>query len=212
MLIKKRTRFITIDEARRGDPGPKRRMTGDVAFLLRMPAGIPGEATRGFGNLVVEPNVITPSNLASAPTAYGQVVAVDGYAGTTVQNTAGMIRSVVTAVDTAVIQGIFPYGILIRPFPTQSSSWPSDTFGGGTPPAAGACDVGRAGYCSVLLSGTAAATKGGQVFIWFAAASGSHILGGIEAAATGGSTLIWPNATFTGAADPNGNTEISFNL
>ena len=52
-----------------------------TAFLLRMPAGIPGECTRGWGNSIIETQIITPSGTTGAPTAYGVPLVVDSTAG-----------------------------------------------------------------------------------------------------------------------------------
>ena len=42
-------------------------MSTAQGFLLRMPAGIPGECTRGWGNSIIETQVITPSGTTGAP-------------------------------------------------------------------------------------------------------------------------------------------------
>jgi hypothetical protein len=187
----------------------KRRFTADVAFLLRMPAGIPGDVNRAWAS-VVEPQVITPSTAASgAPTTYGVPVVPDGYLGTAVINTAGQMRTILTSDSGSAVQGIFPYGILVRPFPTQSPNWPNDPLGTSTPPTSGACDVLKAGYVAVLLTGSTAAVKGGQVYVYTSASSGANVLGGITASAT--NAVAWGGAYFTGAADASGNVEIAIN-
>jgi hypothetical protein len=170
-----------------------------VAYTYRMPAGIPGDVTR-ISASIIEPQVITPSGTTGAPTAYGVPLFVDATAGNI-----GNMRAVASG-DTTI------YGVLVRPFPTgaapQSGQLSSAGIGTSTPPASGPCDVLRFGYVSVLLSGSTAATKGGQVYVWTAAASGTHIVGGWEAA-TSGSTITIPQAFFTGPADANSITEIS---
>jgi hypothetical protein len=180
-------------------------MSGAQGFLLRMPAGIPGECTRGWGNSIIETQVITPTGTTGAPTAYGVPMVVD--------NTAGNIGNMRTMVagDTPAVGGLLPYGVLIRPFPTQSASWPQDTLGTSTPPTQGPCDILKSGYCTVLLSGTTAAAKGGQVYIWTAVASGAHIQGGFEATNPSGSGILYIGAYFMGAADASGNVEIAIN-
>lgn len=190
-----------------------------VAFLYRMPAGIPGEVNR-IWSAVIEPGNITPNGTTGAPTAYGVPLVIDATAGNV-----GNMRTLLVADGTSFVMGgntvtnitstnlglngFYPYGILVRPFPTGNSQ---DALGTSTPPASGACDVLKSGYINVLLSGTQAAVKGGQVYIWLAASSGSHVLGGWEAAATGGSTILVPDTYFMGPADANGQTEIGFNL
>lgn len=171
-----------------------------TSFLYRIPAGIPGDVNRAH-IAHVEPVSLTPVGTTGAPTTYGVPVAIDG--------TTGNAR-MISASDTAI------YGILVRPFPSQqvpnqvSGQLYQDLMGAGVPPGKGGGDVLRRGYITVLLSGSAAATKNGAVFVWTAAASGTHITGGFEAAATSGSTLAIP-ATFMGAADANGNVEIAYN-
>lgn len=176
-----------------------------AAFTYRMPAGIAGELNRIFA-CVVETQVITPSGAGfSNPTAYGVPLLIDATAGN-VGNMRAMVAADYTANGT---YSLVPYGILARPFPTGNSQ---DPLGTSTPPSSGACDVLRSGYINVLLSGSAAATKGGSAYIWLAAASGSHIVGGWESTNTGGSTMLVPGAYFMGPADANGQTELGFNI
>jgi hypothetical protein len=172
-----------------------------VAYLFRMPAGIPGESTRGWQS-TIEPNIVTPLGTTGAPTAYGVPMMVDQTAGNV-----GNMRTLVAG-DTFV-QGIVPYGVLVRAFPTGGSQ---DPLGTSTPPSSGTIDIMRRGYVNVLLSGTQAAVKGGQVYIWTAAASGAHITGGWEAASPGGSGIAVVGSVFMGPADAGGITEIAFNL
>jgi hypothetical protein len=165
-----------------------------------MPAGIPGECTRKNVS-IIEPQVITPFGTTGAPTAYGVPLVVDNTAGNV-----GNMRTMVAG-DTA------PYGVLVRPYPTgpgvQGGQLSTAGIGVGVPPASGVCDVLRFGYINVLLSGSTAAAKGGAVYIWTAAASGSHIVGGWEAATPGGSGITVNLASFVGPADSNSITEIS---
>lgn len=164
-----------------------------VAFTYRMPAGIPGEVVSIGLSPMIEPQVITPSGTTGAPTAYGVPLIIDA--------TTGRVRTL-TAGDTSV------YGLLVRPFPTNSSQ---DALGTNTPPAAGPCDVMRRGNMTVLLSGSTAAVNGGQVYVWTAAASGSHITGGFEASDPSGSGFAITGCVFKGPADADGNTVIEFN-
>lgn len=167
-----------------------------------MPAGIPGEVNRGWA-AVIESQVITPFGTTGAPTAYGVPLIVDATAGNI-----GNMRTIVAG-DTPAVAGLLPYGILVRPFPTGGSQ---DPLGTSTPPTQGACDVLKSGYINVLLSGTSPAVKGNQVYIWTAAASGSHIVGGWEATNPSGSGIALPGSYFMGPADAGGITEIAYNV
>lgn len=189
-----------------------------TAFQFRMPAGIPGELNR-INACFVETGAITPLGTTGAPTAYGVPLVVDSAVGNV-----GNMRTLLTADGTSFVMGgntvtniastalglsgFYPYGILVRPFPTGGSQ---DPLGTSTPPSQGACDVLKSGYINILLSGTQAAVKGGQVYIWIAAPTGSHILGGWEAAPSAGNAILVPSTYFMGPADAGGMTEIAFN-
>jgi hypothetical protein len=164
-------------------------------------AGIPGEVNRIWA-ATISTEIVTPFGTIGAPTAYGVPLVVDNTAGNV-----GNVRTLVAG-DTYVA-GICPYGILVRPFPTGASQ---DALGTSTPPTSGPVDVLRKGFINVFLSGTTPAIKAGQVYIWTAVASGSHITGGWEAANPGGSGILVTGATFSGAADANGMTEIAFHV
>jgi hypothetical protein len=171
-----------------------------VAYSYRMPSGIPGECTR-ISASIIETQIVTPTGTTGAPTAYGVPMVVDNTGGNV-----GNMRTLNSG-DTTI------YGALVRPFPTgaapQSGQLNSSGIGTSTPPANGPCDILRFGYMNVLLSGTTAAVKGGQVYVWTAAASGAHIVGGWEAANPSGSGISIPQAFFIGPADANAITEIS---
>jgi hypothetical protein len=168
-------------------------------LLRRYRAGIPGDVNRAQQH-TVETQVITPSGSAGAPLSYGIPVVLDP--------TSHQIRSVAAA---DLVGGPSPgtgpcYGILVRPFPAQSSQ---DAIGVSTPPGSGPCDVLRRGYISVKLTGATAAVKGAPVYVFAAASAGANVLGGINA----GSTTAYPiGAVFMGPADANGITEIAFNI
>ena|ERR1700677_1918042 len=172
-------------------------MSGSQAYLYRMPSGVPGEVTRGWGNSIIEAQIVTPTTFnsgASSPTAYGVPMNVDNTAGNI-----GNMRTVAVG-DTAI------YGVLVRPYPTGASQ---DPLGTSTPPANGPCDILKSGYMTVLLSlGSIACVKGGQVYVWVAATSGSHVQGGFEAASSG-STISYTGAYFMGPADASNNVEIA---
>lgn len=162
-----------------------------VAFTYSMPSGIPGDINR-VSAATVEAQVITPSTLTLAPKLYGVPLAV---------GTAGM--RTITSTDTAV------YGLLARPFPTGGSQ---DPLGTSTPPTTGACDVLVRGYMTVLMGGGAgAASKGGAIYVWAAANSGSHVQGTFETVFSSGNTITVPGY-YMGPADANGNVEVAFNI
>ncbi len=160
-----------------------------VAFVYRMPSGIPGDISRRS-----EATVITKIlNSASAFSAYGLFGKMAS--GKFVPIGSGDAASAV-------------YGLLARPFPTQSRT---DPLGTSTPPTTGPCDVMRRGFMTVKNNaGTAA--DGGQVYVRVANAAADKPIGGIEAAADGGNTIAIASCFFTCAADASGNVEIEFNL
>lgn len=166
-----------------------------VAYLTRMPAGIPGEVNRGFSSMI-EPIGVTPFGTSGAPTAFGIPVVIDATSGNI-----GNARAV-TAGDTAA------YGLLVRPYPAFSSQ---DALGTSTPPKEGPVDVLRFGYMTVKLAGSTAAVKGGVVYVWAAASSGSHVQGGFESTNPTTNGFAIPGV-FMGPADANGNVEISVNF
>ena len=167
-----------------------------VAFTFTMPGGIPGDLQRAESGFTAEP---APIEYLSPPTSYGIPVVVDA----TNLGVRGLINT-----DTAA------YGVILRPYPLQAAtasgfSGAVALGGGSTPPTKGICDVLKRGYVTISVVGTPA--KGGTVYIWTAASSGSHIQGGFEAASSGGNTISAP-AYFMGAADTNGNVEIAWNI
>jgi len=165
-----------------------------------MPAGIPGNVNRGFAS-IIEPVSLTPFGVTGRPTGYGVPVVIDNTGGNV-----GNVR-VMTATDTVDLI----YGILVRPFPTTGAN-ANDPLGTGTiAPQQNSADVLRFGYISVLLSGSTAAVKGGIVYLWKAAPSGSHITGGFESTDPTTSGFAIPGI-FMGPADAAGNTEINVNL
>lgn len=163
-------------------------MSSPYSFLLRMPAGIPGDISRKE-SATVEPQFANSSSLV-----YGRPVKLSS----------GYIVPISGSESASDI-----YGLLVRPYPTNSSQ---DPVGTSTPPASGPVDVLKRGYMTVLLGGTAAATKGGVVYVRVASASSGKPIGGIEAAADGGNTVIMANSYFMGPADADGNVEVAFNI
>lgn len=171
-----------------------------VAFLTRMPAGIPGMVNRGFAS-TVEPISLTPFGVTGRPVGYGVPLVIDNTGGNV-----GNARTVVAA-DTPDLV----YGLLVRPFPTTGAN-ANDPLGTGTiAPQQNSGDVLRIGYMTVLLSGATPAVKGNPVYVWTAAPSGNHITGGFEATNPAASGFVIPGV-FMGPADANGNVEISVNL
>lgn len=163
-----------------------------VAFLTRMPAGIPGDVNRAE-HAVVEPQVITPSTGTNPPTFLGQAVMIDA--------TSGQVRAPNSG-DTGV------YGFLVRAYPVQENTQ-TPALGSAAPPTSGACSVLKKGYMSVTLqSGTA--VKDGKVYV-SVAGSGGDALGGVYVA-TGAGRVALLNAYFTGPADANGITEIAVGI
>lgn len=167
-----------------------------VAYTFRMPSGIPGAISRTWP-LVVEGDIVDSANPVLG---YGQATVLDA--------ATGKLRAV-TSTDTAI------NGFVVRPYPIsgQGSGGPFNlnyAFDQSVPPTSGVIDRLRQGYMTVKLGGTASAVKGGAVYVWVAASTGTHVQGQVEAAATSGSTIAVPNAEFTGAADSNGNVEISY--
>jgi len=160
------------------------------AFVSRMPAGIPGTLSRGAAQATVDTVNLTPNSF----TAYGQGGLIDAVTGNFRVPAAG---------DTAIT------GVLLRPFPTNSSQ---DGLGTSTPPAKGLVDRMLRGFVSVLLGGATAAVKDGAVYCRIQNPSAGKVVGGFEAAADGGNTILVPGGFFTGPADANGITEIRFNI
>jgi hypothetical protein len=165
-----------------------------TAYLTRMPAGIPGEVSRGQ-SAIIEPAALTPFGTTGRPLSYGVPVVVDTAGGN-----AGRMRIAASGDAAGSI-----YGILVRPFPTGASQ---DALGVQTlPEQAESCDVLRFGYMTVLLSGSTDAVKGAPVYIWKSAAASTHITGGFESTDPTTDGFAIP-ATFMGPKDANNIVEI----
>lgn len=158
-----------------------------VAYVYRMPSGIPGDVSRKE-NSVVETQILNASLPFSAYGLVGKMAA-----GKFVPFAGGE-----AATDA--------YGVLVRPFPTNSGT---DGLGVATPPTSGPGDVLRRGYITIKLNGGATVVNGGQVYVRVAAAASGKPLGGFEGAADSTNTVAI-NAIFMSAADADGNVEISF--
>lgn len=170
----------------------------DVAITFRMGAGFAGDVNRTHP-ANIEPVLICA---ATPPLIYGQPVLIDA--------TTQGIRPFAAADTTTPV---LPWGAVVRPFPQQSPA--SAAFGspvalgGEIPPTSGSADVLKSGYIMAKVVGSP--VKGGQVYVWIAAASGSHVQGGLEAAAgtPGTNTALLTNWFFNGGADSNGIAEIA---
>lgn len=158
-----------------------------VAFVYRMPSGIPGDVSRKE-NSVVETQILNSSLPFSSYGLVGKMAA-----GKFVPFAGGE-----AATDA--------YGVLVRPFPTNSGT---DGLGTATPPTSGPGDVLRRGYITVKLNGGATVASGSQAYIRVAAAAAGKPIGGWEGAADSTNTVAI-NAIFMSAADADGNVEVSF--
>jgi len=162
-----------------------------VAFLYRMPAGIPGDVNRAQ-HATVETHQI--DSAAGTPNRYGIPVKL----------VSGKIRMAESGDDGTAIKGW-----LVRPYPTNAGT---DPLGTATPSASALGDVLRRGYMTVKLDeGTAA--KDAAVYVRVTANTGpTRPIGNIATASDTGKCVVVPGAKFTGAADANGNVEIEFNI
>lgn len=164
-----------------------------VAFLFRMPAGIPGSITRPNTALTVLAGQLSIANLFQS---YGTPVVFEA--------ATGRLRPVIAADVAASV-----VGFLVRPYPYTGST----VLGVSVPPqAGGTADRMTHGFMSVkVTNGTP--TPGGAVYTR-TILNGSipaGFIGDIEAIADGVNTFIIPGATFTGGMDANGNSEIAYN-
>lgn len=161
-----------------------------VAFLTRMPSGIPGAITRE-SQAKIEPVVLDAAGPFPGYGLFGKVVS-------------GKVRPMGAADVAASV-----YGLLVRPFPTNSSQ---DGLGTSTPPQNGGIgDMLVSGYASVKSNAGTPALNG-TVYIRVANAAGGKPIGGIEAVADSTNTIVVAGARFMGPADASGNAEIAFNV
>jgi hypothetical protein len=192
---------------------PKGRFVGrcrvhDDAITFHMRAGFAGTVTRSHP-VAIEPVL----NSVNAPTRLiGDAVIIDA------SDTNKGLRSLVAGDSglTAV------YGIVVRPFPTQSPTTPQNFGGTGAlgaaqTPQPGAMDVCRMGYILVQVNvGETTPVKGGIVYVRVAATSGNHVQGNYETTASGGNNIALTSAgsiaTYQGGVDANNMAEIAFNI
>jgi hypothetical protein len=170
-----------------------------VAYLYRMGAGFPGDVNRTHP-ASIEPTLI---DVNSPPTAYGQAVLVD-------PTTQGVRPLTTTEQSNSTPLTI--WGVTVRPFPVQQAqtnqNYGSAPIGAATPPTSGTMDVMTSGYIMVQIPAGQAVVKGGAVYAWCEASTGSHVSGGFEGAASSGNTVQIAGMYFNGPADANGNVEI----
>lgn len=161
-----------------------------VAFLLRAPAGIPGDVSRDKHGATIES---LPVDTTNYPTVFGVPVKI----------ASGKVRTIATGDAATVI-----YGILVRTFPDGASL---DGLGTSTPPTKGLVNVLKRGYVNVKVN-AGTASLGSAVYVRVDTPASGKPVGGIEAAADSSNTVVMAGAYFTGAADSNGLCEIAFNL
>lgn len=159
------------------------------AILYRMPSGIPGAVSR-------------EENKTIESVAHDSATPFAGY-GLFGKIAAGKLQPVGAGDAAAAV-----YGLLIRPFPTNSGT---DGLGTSTPPTTGIANVMRRGYATVKNNAGTPALNG-PVYIRVAAAAGGKPIGGIEAASDTTNTILVPGCTFMCAADAAGNVEIGYNI
>lgn len=162
-----------------------------VAFVYRMPSGIPGDVSRQ-SIATIEPHVFNSSLPFAGYGLFGKI-ASNKFVPVGSGDAAGAV-----------------YGLLIRPNPTTGAN-ASDPLGTSVPPTTGLADVLRRGYAFVKVNAGTAAING-AVYIRVAAAAAGKPIGGIEAAADGANTITVAGAIFMSAADASGNAEIAFNI
>lgn len=160
------------------------------AFTYRMPGGIPGAISRGAGQATVEAILGDAAKDFPRYGMFGKTVG-DKFVPLEAGDAAGVIT-----------------GILVRPYPTNSSQ---DGLGTSTPPTSGGVlDRLKRGYMTVLLAQGVAA-KDAQVYVR-TTVNGAKAVGDIETAAAGGECVAVADCVFTGPADANGVVEIALNL
>mgnify|MGYP000732837069 CR=1 FL=1 len=171
-----------------------RARTCDVAFPYRMGAGFPGDVNRTH-----------PASIFPVLTDTTDVIAA--YGNPVLNKTSNNTVKGFVAADTTT--PVLVAGFAVRPYPTQQMSGGAGaTIGAAVPPTSGVVDILEDGYIMSKLPAGASVTRGGAVYVWFAATSGNNIQGGLVASATGGSTALITNAKFNGPADASGNVEV----
>lgn len=162
-----------------------------VAFIYRMPFGIPGDVTRQ-SQAKIETQILDSTAPFSAYGLPGKI------------SNGKFVPFAGAEAATAM------YGFLVRPYPTQGAN-ASDPLGTAVPKTSGPCDILKSGYINVKNNAGTPALNG-TVYIRIAAAAAGKPIGGIEAAADSTNTIAIAGAYFTGAADADGNVEVAFNI
>jgi hypothetical protein len=161
------------------------------AYLTRMPAGFPGMVNR-MSEATIQPEIIDASY---PPVKFGIFVKM----------TSGKIRTIASADAATDVRGL-----IVRPYPYQQVSGDTSVLGASpTPDVTAPADILKRGYIIVAFAGTTAA-KGGQVNVCINTAGGGAI--GDITETTDGNNVAVANCFFMGAADANGNVEISYNI
>ena len=167
-----------------------------VAFLYRMPAGIPGAISRSENHSTIEAALFN-SSLPFA--SYGMP---------------GKISSGLFVPFAGGDAATAFYGFLVRPYPIQDAAAQNDPLGSATPPTTGIANVLKRGYINVALT-RGSAVKNGTVYvrIVYNATYPNSPVGGIEASADGTNTVaLASNTYFMGPADASGNVEVAVNI
>ena len=159
-----------------------------AAYTYRMPSGIPGDVSRKSHSTIESHNMPTPV------AAFGVFAKMDATG-----NLAALGSS-----DTADTV----YGLIVRSYPTQSTS---NGMGAAVPQTGIMHDVLRRGYMTVRCNAGEAKTAG-KVYVRIAAGTELKPIGGIEAVADAANTIELNNAMFMHDADAQGNVEISYNI
>ena len=161
------------------------------AYLTRMPCGVAGDISRK------ELSKVEPRFMDSTTPVLVYGVPVKLVTEKVAPFTTG---------DSSVV----PYGFAVRPYPFQAAV--SEALVAGTPNPVQPIDVMRSGYMTVKNNaGTPA--LGGSVYVRVVDSGlSTQPLGGIEAAADGSDCVAIAGAIFMGAADADGNVEISYNI
>jgi len=174
-------------------PPTLRAKTRDIAFQYRMGAGFPGDVNRTHP-ASIDPGMMDTTDLVLH---YGDPVLLKAANNS--------YKGFVAADSTTPVMCA---GFAVRPYPTQQASGGMSSALGAAAPPAGVIDVLNEGYIMAKVPAGATCTKGGTVWVWFAATAGNNIQGSLVAAASAGNAALITNAKFNGPADANGNVEV----
>jgi hypothetical protein len=158
------------------------------SILFRANFGIPGDISRA-GAATVEGQALNPAAPFASYGIPGKIV--NGQ-----------------FVPLTVVGDVTPYGILVRPYPTNSSQ---DPIGTSTPPTSGVAGILRRGYISAACNGGVAALNA-PVYVRYANPVAGAPIGGLEALSVAGTNVALTNAFWMGPQDAAGNAEIGFNI